>query len=67
MEKLNQIFAAVVLVLSGGRIATRTARREAARRRAAWSAHVEELQNELNAERSRGWGFRYCDGRRVDF
>ena len=36
-------------------------------RRAAWHDHAARLQNELDAERARGWGWRAIDGRRVDF
>lgn len=67
MKQFAIIFGAAVLLLSGGRIVTRTARLEAARRRAAWTARAESIQAELDAERARGWGFRYCDGRRIDF
>ena len=61
------IFAAAVLVLTGGRIQTRTARTIRRERARAWREYAERLQNELNAERLRGWGFRAIDGRRIDF
>ena len=67
MEHFRHLFAALVLVLSAGRIVTPYARMEARRRRAAWMEHARELQAALDDERARGWGFRYCDGRRIDF
>lgn len=67
MRQFARIFGAVVLALSGGRIVTRTAARVLADRRRAWRDHAAGIQSELDAERARGWGFRYCDGRRIDF
>jgi len=67
MRQFARIFGAVVLALSGGRIVTRTAARVLTDRRRAWMEHARELQAALDDERARGWGFRYCDGRRIDF
>lgn len=67
MRQFARIYGAVVLALSGGRIVTRTASRVLADRRRAWQDHASAIQDELDRERARGWGFRYCDGRRVDF
>ena len=67
MKQIKRLFAALVLVLTGGRILTTTAREELTARRAAWRDHAREIQAALDDERARGWGFRYCDGRRVDW
>lgn len=67
MEQMNKFFSAVVLAISGGRIVTRTAARILSERRRAWLDHAAAIQSELDAERARGFGFRYCDGRRVNF
>lgn len=55
----------VVYFLTG--IVTPAAARYDRARRAAWQDHAARLQNELDAERARGWGWRVIDGRRVDF
>ena len=67
MKQFAVFFGAAVLLLSGGRIVTRTAARILSERRRAWLDHAAAIQAELDAERARGFGFRYCDGRRVDF
>jgi len=32
-----------------------------------WRGHCHTMQNDLNEERMRGWGFCYLTGKRVDF
>ena len=59
------VVGAVIYSLTG--LMTPAARRYHNARRAAWHDHAAGLQSELNAERARGWGWRYIDGRRVDF
>lgn len=61
------MLSGLVLKLSAGRIVTRTARQILAGRRIAWQEKVAEMQAELDAERARGWGFKYIDGKRIDF
>ena len=64
---LSAAAGAAILKLSAGRIVTRTAARILSERRRAWMDHAAGIQSELDAERARGFGFRYCDGRRVNF
>lgn len=67
MEQIRNAAAALVFIITGGRIITPAARRRITETRKAWKERAEKIQKELDAERSRGWGFRYCDGRRIDF
>ena len=57
----------ILLWMSGGRIVTRTVREAVRRERKAWAEHCREMQAALDEERTRGWGFKYIDGRRVDW
>lgn len=61
------MLSGLVLKLSAGRVVTRTARRVLEERKAKWEEKCEQMQAKLDAERSRGWGFKYIDGRRVDW
>lgn len=61
------IIGGLLLRVSNGRIVTRTARQILAERRIAWQEKCAQMQAELDAERTRGWGFKYIDGRRVDW
>ena len=61
------IIGGLLLRVSNGRIVTRTARQILAERRIAWQEHCVKMQAALDAERTRGWGFRHIDGRRVDW
>lgn len=61
------MLSGLVLKLSAGRIVTRTARRVLRERKAKWMKKCEQMQIALDEERARGWGFRYIDGRRVDW
>lgn len=66
-NKFRTAAAVVVFALSGGRICTRTARKYFAARRRSWLDRAAAIQAELDAERARGYGFKYIDGRRIDF
>lgn len=61
------MLSGLVLKLSAGRIVTRTARQILAERRIAWQEKVAKMQAALDAERTRGWGFKYIDGKRIDW
>lgn len=67
MKTLNQIFGLIVYCLSNGRIVTNATRERARQLRHAWAEHCDMMQRQLDEERARGWGFRYCDGKRTDF
>jgi hypothetical protein len=61
------IISGLLLRVSNGRIVTKTARQILAGRRIAWQEKVAKMQAELDAERARGWGFKYIDGKRADW
>jgi len=63
----RMMLSGLLLRLSNGRIVTRTARRVLRERKAKWMKKCEQMQIALDEERARGWGFRYIDGRRVDW
>ncbi len=67
MEHIKNILGAILYIMSNGRIVTSYASRKARQLRTEWSNHCNEIQHLLDEERERGWGFRYCDGRRIDF
>lgn len=61
------IAGTILLTITRGAIVTRAARQVIRERRRAWEAYAASIQKELDAERSRDWGFRAIDGRRIDF
>lgn len=60
-------FGGLLFWMSGGRITTRPVRQALKAERDEWARKCAEMQAELDAERTRGWGFRKFDGRRVDW
>lgn len=67
MEHIKQIWGIILYRITNGRVITATTAEKVREHRKAWKEHCETIQGELDKERQRGWGFRYIDGKRVDF
>lgn len=59
------LLSAILYILSNGRIITKTAKTEIARRRTERERRSQEIQRALDAQYHRGYGISAYDGRRV--
>lgn len=67
IRKNAGVIAGMILrTVTRGRFATAALVRYERACRQEWRDHCFVMQAELDAERMRGWGFRFLDGKRID-